>query len=172
MKSRIFLGATLFVLLVVIGGAVGAQRESQRPFTLAQHATQYDANGHATPLFTAVRRGNERGGWVEVQQYTDGHTRVMRSEPGRGVYSQHGEKAVRLGEAQAGMHTEAGLRSSPNYQRDDTMLGNVRVAVESVKSGGTEIELWLAYDFVGVVVLMVKREADGYFVLEPDALTD
>src|SRR5205085_7405318 len=132
-SSRIFLGATLLVLLVVVGGAVGAHtHESQRPFTLAQHATHYDPAGKATPVYVSMRRSNAAGGWMEVQQYSDGHTRVTRSEPARGVFFQQGEKDKRIGEAQAATTTETDLRKSPSYLRDEVVLGSVRVGVVSV----------------------------------------
>jgi hypothetical protein len=176
--KRLILCATLAVACVCAGLAARTVRRQVGvavPLTIHWQATEYDDHGNAIQTFTEQRDISADGRWLDRKTFNDGTHQAQYAEPSSGVFALARNARVRVGDAEpAQVMTEARLRDSPQFNRDDVVLGIPCIVLRFEKhlpEGTMTDDTWYAPTLGGAFVKKVITEPGMVFVLEPVSIT-
>jgi hypothetical protein len=171
------------VLVILIGAVVlgvvtrmnftRSMQNKKTAYTVVLQATEYDASGKGTPVYTETRYASANGNWYSIRLYADGRNDETFALIGRGVYAKVGSKLNFLSDydAPTPMMSLEKLQKSPNYVRTETVLGQ-EAAVLKTGDPNNVIELYRAPSLGGDIIKMVRHAgSETVTVLEPLSLT-
>jgi hypothetical protein len=177
--SKRYLAPAVIVIVAFVGGiaarsGLNSSRLKHPAYTITWQATDYDADGTATPLYSVTKYVSSSGNWRSVRHYPDGTVEETFAEVGRGTFAKRGQKLHYLSGASGGRAVTAeGLLKSPDFLRTETVLGQQAIVVKAAgekSDSPVRAEFYCAPALGGDDIKVVLRRGEKTLMEEPVSL--